>query len=98
MADCVDRYSNTLLVSLNNRISFRDASSAAGGAIVSDLRAAPPPIAGDSPEAAMDTFVVEPKKFQNNFIVDESESHDPSCYGIDFLMTGKSVSAAIDIA
>ena len=67
-------------MSLNNRISFRDAYGAAGGEFV-DLRAVPFPFDGDSSEAATETIIIEPEKYQKELIgqsteVDESESHD----------------------
>jgi len=45
-------YSNTLLVSLNNRISFRDAYCTPGEGVV-DLRTMPFPINGDSSEVTI---------------------------------------------
>ncbi len=59
------RYSNTLLVSLNNRISFRDMYGAPCEVTeVVDLRAPPFPTNGASSEAAMETIVIEPEKPQ----------------------------------
>ena len=74
------RYSNTLLVSLNNRISFRDPYCAPGGGVV-DLRAVPFPFNGDSSEAITESIIIEPEKSPKDPIcqsaeVDESESHD----------------------
>ena len=68
---CHDRYSNTLLVSLNNRISFRDASRAAGGLV--DLQAVSPPNNGDSPQATTETIVTGPETSQNNLIAQSAE-------------------------
>jgi hypothetical protein len=67
-------------VSLNNRISFRDAYDAPEGGFV-DLRAVPFPFDVDSSEAAMETIIIEPEKSQKDLMgqsaeVDESESHD----------------------
>jgi hypothetical protein len=65
-------------VSLNNRISFRDAYCAAGAMIV-EPRAVPIPIDGDSSEATIETSITEPQKSQKDLIgqpaeVDGSES------------------------
>ena len=81
-------------MSLNNRISFRDAKCASGGLV--DLQAVPLPNDGDSPQATMETIVMGPEMSQNNLIgqsaeVDGSESHDSSCYDVNFLMAGQSV-------
>lgn len=68
-------------MSLNNRITFRDAYCTAGSGFV-DLRAVPFPINGDSSEATMETVIIEPEKSQKDLIdqspaeVDECESHD----------------------
>ena len=67
-------------MSLNNRISFRDAYCAPGGRIV-DLRVVPFPVNGDGSEATTETIIIEPEKSQVDPIgqsaeVDESESHD----------------------
>jgi hypothetical protein len=67
-------------VSLNNRISFRDAYCAPGEGFV-DLRAVPFPFNGDRSEATMETIIIEPEKSQKDLIgqsaeVDGSESHD----------------------
>ena len=87
-------------MSLNNRISFRDANRAAGGLV--DFRAVPLPNNGDSPQATMETAVIGPEMSQNNLIgqsaeLDEGESHDPSCYDVHFLMTGRSALSVADI-
>ena len=79
MADRRDRYSNTLLVSLNNRISFRDANCAPEGGSI-DLLVVPSLINSDSPEATTETFITENERSQNYPIgqsakVDESEWH-----------------------
>ena len=69
-------------MSLNNRISFREASCAPGREVaVADLRAVTIPINGDSSEATMETTIIESEKSQKDSIgqsaeVDESKSHD----------------------
>ena len=67
-------------MSLNNRISFRDAYGAPGRGFV-DFRVAPFPFNGDGPETTIETVIIEPLKSQKDLIgqsaeVDESESHD----------------------
>ena len=74
------RYSNTLLVSLNNRVSFRDAYCAPEGRIV-DLRAVPAfPVNDNRSEPTIETIIVKPEKSQKDRIgksaeVDKGESH-----------------------
>jgi len=75
-----NRYSNTLLLSLNNRISYRDTYGTPGGVV--DLRVVPFPINAASSEATMETIAIEPEKPQEDLMgqpaeVEESESHDP---------------------
>ena len=68
-------------MSLNNRITFRDAYCTAGSGFV-DLRAVPFPINGDSSEATIEAIIIEPEKSQKDLMdqspaeVDECESHD----------------------
>ena len=76
----VDRYSNTLLVSLNNRISFRDANCAPEGKSFNP-QVVSSPINSNSAGVTMETFVMENEMSQKYPIgrsaeVDESESHD----------------------
>lgn len=65
-------YSNTLLVSLNNRISFRDAYGAPGGGFV-DLRVVPFPFDGDSSETTIETIIMEPEKSQKDLMGQSAE-------------------------
>jgi hypothetical protein len=71
MADCIrlfDRYSNTLLVSLNNRISIRDTYGARGGVVASDCQdVAGPSISNNSrPESTTETVITESEKAQED--------------------------------
>ena len=78
-----DRYSNTLLVSLNNRISIRDTYSARGG-VVDCQDAAGPSIGNNSRlEFTTETMIAETEKPRKDVLgpvaeteVRESKSHD----------------------
>jgi hypothetical protein len=59
----MDRYSNTLLVSFNNRISIRDTSEARG--VVIDCQVETIPDRARS-EATMDTIILEAVKPQED--------------------------------
>ena len=88
-------------MSLNNRISFRDANRAAGGLV--DLQAVPPSNDGDNPQATMGAIAMRPEMSEKNLLrpsaeVDGSESHGLSCYDVHFLMTGRSAPSVADIA
>ena len=61
----MDRYSNTLLVSLNNRISIRDASEARGVVIDCQVEAIPDRARS---EATMDTIILEAVKPQEDLM------------------------------
>lgn len=76
-------------MSLNNRISFRDAYCARGGLAV-DLQVVPFPINGDSLEARTETVIMDPEKAQKDptgqpteVEVDTSESHDRHLFSHD---------------
>ena len=87
MVDCVhffDRYSNTLLVSLNNRISIRDTYGARGG-VVDCQDVVGPTISNSSLlESATETGIAETEKTQKDLMgqpiaeteVRESKSRD----------------------
>jgi hypothetical protein len=80
-------------VSLNNRISFRDAYCAPGGGIV-DLPVVPSHINDGSSDPTMEITAIESEKSQEDHVgqsaeVDEGESHGSSCYVTHFLMTGR---------
>jgi hypothetical protein len=67
-------------MSLNNRISFRDAYCAPGR-VVTDLQAIPFPTNGNSSGATMEPIIVDLEKSQKDYMsqsaeLDESESHD----------------------
>jgi len=61
-------YSNTLLVSLNNRISIRDTYGARGGVVASDCQdVAGPNISNNSrPESTTETVITESEKPQED--------------------------------
>jgi hypothetical protein len=61
----MDRYSNTLLVSLNNRISIRDASEARGVVIDCQVEAIP---ARACSEVTMNTIILEAVKPREDFM------------------------------
>jgi hypothetical protein len=69
MADCMrlfDRYSNTLLVSLNNRISIRDAYGARGGDV--DRQVVTGPSNSAREEAITETNVSETDRLQDDLM------------------------------
>jgi len=57
-------YSNTLLVSLNNRISIRDTYSAHGGVV--DCLVVTTPRSGSAPGATTETMISETEDSQNH--------------------------------
>jgi hypothetical protein len=65
-ADCIpsDRYSNTLLVSLNNRISIRDAYSARGGVVDCPVMTTSRGVSASG--AATEAMVSEAEESQNH--------------------------------
>jgi hypothetical protein len=65
-----DRYSNTLLVSLNNRISIRDIYGARGGAVdCEDVAGPAPSISNNSrPESTTETMITETEKPQEDIM------------------------------
>jgi len=87
MAECTrlfDRYSNTLLVSLNNRISIRDTYGARGGVVDCQDVAGPSNSNNSRSESNTETMIAETEKPQKDLMgqqvaeteVRESKSHD----------------------
>jgi hypothetical protein len=63
-----DRYSNTLLVSLNNRISIRDTYGARGGLVDCQDLAAPSVSNNSRPGSTTETIIVEIEKPQEDLV------------------------------
>ena len=63
-----DRYSNTLLVSLNNRISIRDTFGARGGVLDCEDVAGPSISNNSRPVSTAETMIAETEKPQKDFM------------------------------
>ena len=70
----VDRYSNTLLVSLNNRISIRDTSTACGGVVRSPVGSFPGTARS---EVTTDIVLVDMEKSSSAFKLPPLEVIEP---------------------
>jgi hypothetical protein len=83
-ASAFDRYSNTLLVSLNNRISIRDTYGARGGAVDCQVATLP---GSDRSEATTDVILMETEKHHKH----------PMRYQLEADMGGKVLSESRDL-